>query len=1257
MRTGAAPVNPLAWLAPPPPTTQVRPAVPVRACNSDGTLVSLARGVEGDGRSLSTRFRDLLLQPGYPWISPTLPGNFAAQWGEAIAAIDALDQRDEAPKLNRATFDFAVALLMHQGQGPLLLRMALLSQTFDYELRVADSANAAQVLASIGTAWPKEAGVSLMMSPRLPPQSMQALQAFLQCPSRLILTVWSTPEIVEGSTASVLRQVLQPRKLDALCLQINGASTNVLQALKGVEALAITIDESVPPPSGSSALPGDTPFECHAAVVELVRQTGAKVLKVPQLPYDGALCLAVLKCRSEWDTVGLNLTEASEVEGWLKKGPLRIGQFELLHWSDPDDEQLRDVLVMAKRNGVHTLVFHGFLDIDSLKKELNGLMRGSDRPHLFGRIQACFIQDVFVDDDDDDDGAMAAHPVEEALNRVAAMLNDPSATEVFEHPGVMAWTHMPSQRSFRGGSEALVIDSAVIGKIDGVNALKRAIPVADHIAKLQRSVDERRVSDLNELGVLLRDDTTFERFAVFLLEVSRGSSAIVWGRFFSLLDAKLEAVLRAPIPHDWRVAVVASCVRAEPALGLSVCQALLRQGWPMQTPTAKQWEAWGKTYAKTWVSKSVDEKVMLTAPAVHPDPNAPADTPALAAAADNQNTPHAPKAGVPADKPADVASATPMQVLAPARIRPVDLVEPSTLQGLNALNARMQGLYNFHRDQRNADVVDAIQLIGDVLARGTFNPANVKRGSVASAIVAILLDIGQVKLLQHFIDHTPPPIEWLFWISSSQRAFEMGHLQSWPKDEQCVCSVSMLADIAGDAAKQLAQFAGKVAGNQLMLDIAVIPHGNAEEQETIIRAHPGMRLGFSGGQGPLAADALTVFGKLLKSLGSPALSGVSFTNLDVEDEGFTEVVTGFVGRANQLSIAGCARGFTKRVLECRQWPQLRFSPEPACFEALNEGRVSAQWLTISPSWRSLDGNLLKTLIHNCRDTTGLEFVERPVSLLHLAQSVEKNRKLRHLRGGVFLENPKAAAETFKILRRNQSILFFDLIDMTPPTAYSKLSASQIRTLLAIPAHNRLRHPALSADGATRGLGWSKDSGLSDPFQMIVGNLDDPTLSSLSRVNKATYYASRQPWENEIDRMAELVVGQVDDAFKSMLQRQLNGLEPTLPELPVERDIRALPARTPFDKALVMQSMGVPDHAIGEVLGRALQTLNEKALRPVNGTPDPAAVQAHEAATQDCLKAMVWVGHFPASVWLKEVMGIDVDPAVALPALKNLSHAT
>lgn len=407
---------PMPLWAPVPAPQGVQAPTP-RARLPDGTLESLADPpMVYHHRTLEFALGELVSQQE----TAMQGGGHDPDLQAAIDLILALDTHDQTPYANTGTFDAAVNMLFALQQGRLLCRLAALNKHVHFRFDVGLDQALAWALERIGSHWPQDVAVTLSLNADLVPSSLWGLRDFVQCPRRLSLCIVAG-SVVAMNAADAIGHVVGHRALEELSLTINGYAWRILQSLCGVRARAIEIvanhvtyvdprpllppgmqaavapTEVAPAPVRISAFSPDWNAQYEQAVIDLVCQSGARVLKMPASHLDVPLCVRLLSIRSDWDTVQFSVLESAALERCLDAGLYTIRRLELKDLSRPNRFYIADLLCWVAMFGVNTLVIDGPVSLHQLANGLASHLLTST--HVFEWIEAFLL----MDDDDMDD--------------------------------------------------------------------------------------------------------------------------------------------------------------------------------------------------------------------------------------------------------------------------------------------------------------------------------------------------------------------------------------------------------------------------------------------------------------------------------------------------------------------------------------------------------------------------------------------------------------------------------------------------------------------------------------------------------------------------------------------------------------------------------------------------------------------------------------------------------------------------------------
>ncbi|MDO9434325.1 hypothetical protein [Hydrogenophaga sp.] len=1005
----------------------------------------------------------------------------------AVDLIVALDQRDEVPTTDGEVLQEAVHLLLALGQPALLGRLAQLRGLNSFFFEVGLNPRSASVLERIGASWPPEAAVSITLDPGLSTPCMIGMRAFLQCPTSLSVHVRAggTRDV---NAARELAETIGRRPLAQLTLDIHELSTDLLQALVGVQACTLCIRPSrlfkalhgPSAPSATNPLAEGTVAAYQDAAFELVRKSGARVIRLPQSHLEGNFCARLLAINDHWDAVELNLSRPSAARDWLIAGRQTIGELALTAWTGNGAADVADLLAWEAKNRVLVL-------------------------------RRCCIEPI------------------RTLGRFLLPDADPQA--------LVNYLKAPT--------------SPLVN------------PMASHITvSLQGTI----------------------------------------------LATKLGAFKQAGLESRLIRGAVAYCVRAQPALGLKMFDALVALDMQPRQPSQQDWEKLGSRYATTWL-KGGPQTATLGGFAAAPGWPAPTSV----AAVDGAHV--APAAGVSS------AATT------PAQTHLVDLVTPSTPQRLEEVTEGYEALVEScsQLDARFKARKDAFGLVLGLLQEGTFDVGVLNAKNVATELANHLLQGRQGKILSHIVQHAPGPRVWRLDAIDADVVAEIAKLQRWPEDPACRCDLRIGTELGLEDLQRLADFVADMKPEQLTVRLAVYPYAKPEMVARIVNAHPGVALSLHcWGKGIPAAEPLV---NLLGSLKVP-LRALVVDGPRLEEATPILAITALIRDCSvtRLEAIHCAPAFEDEVLSCVPWDSLKLSCSTRPPELFAAGKVSARQLHIvAPSQDSLVSTVVETMIATCKGLNAVVIEGAAVQALSLARALDRNRGVRSFDAALATASQAHANEALTIFRRNTSIARVNLRALTlVGSGLAALTLSFNGELAQLVTRNRLRHPALLRGEAANSLVQEFAGGnRGQAGQLLEDMLEPADVLALSLTNKAAYARSRQPWEREIDRLAALFSATTGGAaFKEQLVWQLTHLDGEFTEISDTVPSAHMPADTVMQKVTVMQSAGVPNGAIVQALGRAL-SLDKDASR-------------------DLLEAMLVMGALPSDVWLKEVLDIELD---------------
>ncbi|MDO9434327.1 hypothetical protein [Hydrogenophaga sp.] len=1136
-----APVNRRAEVPP------VHPAQALPDNTNEPAPQMLAEPVRGyEGRTLDAVLRDPVARAEIE-AHPDVDTYMSDAIFDCVIALNLGDPSGLTNATDPKVVPYVARILFHLGQSRLLCKLAILNKAQGFELNVGAFAERAALLAGLAASWPKDLAVSIGLSVFLPAAALQDLKRFVQGMSTLRLSITSDQREVD--------------RIDA-----------------------------------SEGLSADDIAEHERAVIEFVRESGARELRVSRHSPNETLSARLVASRSEWDKVELEAFYPSYVIQWPISAQQTIRQLALVGCLDPYyTPDVAELLAWAEKRGVRTIVFeHGM----GIGRTIGGLeLHASRSTHVFERIEATFFEDR-VDAD--------------VLSEAFDLLSN--------NPTIGSLVHVPSEYV----DEILLRDelTARLSVIDTVNQL--ATP-AERMARAQRAVVKRWKDTGERLGAfLLRDDEHVQALDDYLKGtlnplVSTNTStgrppAVAWN-----LEAKLSLLRWWSIDERLIKDAVAHCVSQNPSMAPRMCQALMRVGVTLSEPPPATWERLGALFKQTWLGERQGMQDVLH----WVEPLTPFD-------------PHAPRPAPPADAaPVPGAERVPVQKAPPGQMDPQSLVTPGDAQTLAALVARFQRAFDHFNQPAHLNPArrTASAFVLNLLQTGRFDPARAKHPYVSSELPRLLLKAGQGKLLRKLIEWTPVPSLWAVHAEGAGEIAALADVKPWPRFAECVCVLTVPLNTSTEAGERIVEFASTVPSDQLQMSLTPRKYTDPGIVQSIIKAHPGMGLRWYGEQAPVELEPTI---DLLNAVHSTRLSRVTFQDIPLADPRLVQAAIGLVkaSGANTLGVTNCAPALTEALLSCRHWEELRLSVDTGMSSLFKEGKVVAEKLIIrrntAANAMALDPNAfqkeVKTMVKHCRGLTSLEFFEVPVNVLALARGLKNGTSVRSVIAAFTMDSIGQANEAMRLLRKCTSLVHVRLLKMALAAGGLPLDVAFRTELLQLATRNRLRHPVLSGIGAGKGFGHSLGKpAMREIGPNIVARLSSRDVVALSLTSKAAYLGSRQPWQTEMDRLAKLLLLTDAQEFKTKLMLQLSSLDDSFNTLPNTAVVEKMPAATLSEKVSFMRAAEASDHAIGQALGRALIDVLKT---------DPASSRAY-------MEAMVLVGApaVPAQEWLKEVIGV------------------
>lgn len=422
---------------------------------------------------------------------------------------------------------------------------------------------------------------------------------------------------------------------------------------------------------------------------------------------------------------------------------------------------------------------------------------------------------------------------------------------------------------------------------------------------------------------------------------------------------------------------------------------------------------------------------------------------------------------------------------------------------------------------------------------------------------------------------------------------------------------------AGDGVEAAALAAEVVDEAKNDVVIALQRPADAEALKTIIGSLPGLRLTLTRGGKTVNFGAIAT---VVQCVQTTALAELRLSDLNNDDKRLVSGMVQVIANTGvkTLGISDCSPALTQAAVTSRRWTSLGVQISRANEELFASGQVFAEELCLSFQRRPVlyESAHVEAMVAHCQALKSVRIESRNVNALSLARALERNRSVESVKAALNARNIEEWIDAMDIFWRNRSLVRLDVSGSIHMPLWFQHTVRQLET------RNRLFHPDLVAIGSGIGLGY----GVAGLDGRLVGGyigsmLEPADVEALSRVNKAAYWASRRPLEDEIARLGTLLGIQDPDEFKAGLVRLLAHLHKRFPGLSGTAPTDEMPADTPLERVAVMRVAGVPDFVIGQALRHALK--------------------ADLASSRLYLDAMMAVGAYPAQQWLRDVAGIDL----------------
>lgn len=1193
--------------------------------------------------------------PGHPHVDVAAELRNHAQipgMQDAVAAIFLLHEgKPVHAAIPDASCQMAAFLLMELGQGPLLCRLAQ-ERPLNYALNIgaADQKSLlltveqkAEVLAYIGTSWPQGTPLTLILPTSQPAASLQALHALLQRPTTLDVRV-----IADGTQDAVAAEAfataMQLRPLSSLFIECSLSTPEALQALSGVKAQSIGLQISQPPEEARRA-------EFEAALVTLVSGSGATRLAVADASVSAPLAALLLGCRDHWVQADLRLEKEVSLLLLTKKGQLRIDRLDvraLAAMLSPTAQTLR----LLANTGVTTLAVHGALDLNALTKALQASASGPGG--RLSDIEACCMVR---------DGA--------DVEQILALLTSSAITTKVSHRPMPATA--PDHRPLNDDEAARLAASASSNS-------SMALTVGSAQA-LQHASERAWWDAIEAVGWLLMPHKTVQELLDYLHSPQNKTISTAHARLppphprdsTALVD-KLSVLRWYGATDELVRKVVGEVLKTTPEEMVQVAlRALFELQFPMRYREGPaDWYGVGRTAGPDWMSDGMPSHVVRVSKIEEIQPQESTasaqttTTTTTSATTTTTTTGTAPSVPVdsatalqPATEPTTDATHTADPITpseADAKPKPlslVELLEPSTegrrAQLISAMRMRVNMALTNSDDATHMAAVEFVRLLEHRSLDMSVLPAESQ-----AAFARLLLDERQWKLLRHFLPAARNP--WQFHVRTAQVAQDLAAMAPWPAP-QVGLKLILPTTLSEQAIQDAGALARTVAPEGLLLTLEAAANADATRWNALAalvltcpKAMLVVQQSFEHHGGPAPAQSIAGF---LAKLGPAQLGSLTLNGILEDDQTQLTALATAVQQSGvpELWIAGSSNKATQMLATCKPWKRLTFIATPDMAKALKHQTIHTEALSLlvfAPRARldpveastlgtGMDRECVSDILSRCKRLQVLDLWGAYVDLGDLAHILVASGPIPTVMCAPSADTLHAAVEALALLRQNTSLRHFLPPSRRPHPGTGLAIEKTIHSkVLELTVRNRfLSAPYSDTDaeefaiGAVRGLAWSYGmGGMFDDLSVVIGGmLDGRSAQSLSVVNKATFVGSRQYWESQI------------------LQLSQRFAPPSISISPLAMERSAPRVQTPLlVQVKALQASGMPDHIIGEALGRRLRELipPEKAKLALT-TPAPREPEPRPEELESIpylLEAMAHVGAFPARQWLKE--GWDID---------------
>lgn len=1096
----------------------------------------------------------------------------------AIQAIVYLDGSDGPPSASIAPQ--CMNVLFALGQFRLMCRLAQ-KCAIHYTLDIGDSVQHARTLARIGTSWPENAAVTLVLLDTLPADGSQSLRAFISRPHTLNLKLFAGG--TQGRPAlEYLAETLHMRRRGDLHLIAGPHALDTIGALIGIKADGITLPAQ-PTITASSYIDGAM---LESALVALVGSSGATTLSIhPQILPD-RVAARLVGARASWQTVQVPLSGELAALG---NGEHQIGRLEI-SYAHSVFLPTRAFFHMLRQIRTHTLVVHRPMDLGEFAHVFDQYAASTPTGARLFRLEGLFV--LSVGDGVDD---------------VLALLHrDMRIEEIVPHPFVVqgdGYIGLGEDAIARLQMQNLA-NKAVLARAAQGNPLGKELAWTSATEAIANLLSPHESVDTLIAYVRSSQNTLIEAPSLsWMPPETRTSSPLV---------DKLSILPTFEFPEPLIKAAIERRLHQDGQQTIPMCQALIATRFPLRERTLADWVGLGMAYRKRWAFEDHKE----TGVKDHNLPNAPEASPALTTPTTSTGT----TTTTTATTTTTTTTGTSNNVNAPPtgglRATPASIkaqlaatVQPS---GMRSLMRLKNDLNVYLETNPNPKSLGAKNLIATLFNQGEVAPEFDSKQPIIAILNAALMRADQMQLLRYIASLLP---ETVIDVRSEEVVPRLARLAA-SRHQGGRYMLYMPSTISDEAFEDAMTLARTVPARDLTLVVeanAYTSLGFWTKLCSFIASHQGLRLELTQGhKEPLRSMWMVDF---LKNLPTDGLGGIGLA------AGFTEACDAFLAAlktvALQPGVEVLRLGLNvnprsaELLLKLKAWKEIEVVLDGKGLPFI-AGEIETRLLRVK-------GHPPSSALLSCIHPETLELTGFLVKFDLLLTQLRKFPTIRSLKCAIGPTTPDV--ERMALAHLKQHPLNVELLGGANFDHFkTRISEVTMRRLL--------RDPETAADGAGRGWGsalaerysqLTGAAGLVDAGAHIASLLPPEVVRVLARTNKAAYVGWQQGWRAEIEKIAASLSPAVSyPQFLNDLVKRLNAGGP-LNHLQTPAHLDA-PRNLTLGKAVTLRMAGVPLDVITAVIG--LQ-LDDRATH-----------------TPQLLEVLAFFGVIQPEVWLKDAYGID-----------------